>query len=366
MNQSTRTPELDGLRGVAIGSVLLWHYVIDLSRPLEGSFLWWPHRLLSSTWSGVDLFFVLSGFLIGGILEDQRQAVNYFQVFYLRRAYRILPAYLLNLLVFVGFPLMFPALFAGTLFTWRPLPLWSYLTLVQNLLMAAAGELAGWAVTWSLAVEEQFYLLLPVVIRFARPWLVPILLAGVGLAPLFRHLAPNPIAAYVLPIGRCDSLFMGVLLALLMRYRPEWAHRIAGSRLLPSLALAGVALLVIYEPRWAEEPMRGLGMSAFAFAYAILLLCAQVGPHEGLRRALRQRPLCWLGQRAYFVYLAHGTALVALHGLILHAWPKLQTSADGVVTAVSLLATLAAAELSYRLIEEPAMRRGRATSWRHA
>jgi peptidoglycan/LPS O-acetylase OafA/YrhL len=106
---SKRIPELDGLRGVAIGLVLINHYfsdalVVRLPHPL--AILQLPTRL---TWSGVDLFFVLSGFLIGGILLDAKESPNYFKVFYTRRALRILPIYLLLVAVaFLGAHFLLP------------------------------------------------------------------------------------------------------------------------------------------------------------------------------------------------------------------------------------------------------------------
>src|SRR4051812_29644703 len=95
-----RVPELDGLRGVAIGLVILCHYVANAEHRGLGV---WAHRALSGLtfgWSGVDLFFVLSGFLIGGILDDAREAPHYFRAFYLRRVHRILPVYYSWVLLF--------------------------------------------------------------------------------------------------------------------------------------------------------------------------------------------------------------------------------------------------------------------------
>ena len=105
---SSRTPELDGIRGIAILLVLIWHYPINQIRGEHGSVFHLVQQSLGWTWSGVDLFFVLSGFLIGGTLLDNRRASNYFQVFYIRRACRIVPLYFLLLLAFaVPIPLPF-------------------------------------------------------------------------------------------------------------------------------------------------------------------------------------------------------------------------------------------------------------------
>src|SRR6266403_3265722 len=99
LNLSGRVPELDGIRGIAIGMVLIAHFFLVVSRP--GSPLAYALVPLRLDWSGVDLFFVLSGFLIGGILLDARESPKYFQVFYMRRVHRILSIYYLWVSLFV-------------------------------------------------------------------------------------------------------------------------------------------------------------------------------------------------------------------------------------------------------------------------
>src|SRR6266446_4286628 len=94
---SLRVPELDGLRGIAILLVIVWHYAVELFAREPGSTAAYGLAVLRLSWSGVDLFFVLSGFLIGGILIDNRGARNYFRVFYFRRVCRIVPLYYLCL-----------------------------------------------------------------------------------------------------------------------------------------------------------------------------------------------------------------------------------------------------------------------------
>src|SRR5437764_9673224 len=130
LDSSKRIKELDGLRGIAILLVLLCHSTFELhpsSKVL--SYLTSAGRL---TWSGVDLFFVLSGFLIGGILLDARHSARYFQTFYLRRAYRILPLYGVLVLAQVVTRLSFlPGWIAQS--ATDPVPLWSYLTFTQNI-----------------------------------------------------------------------------------------------------------------------------------------------------------------------------------------------------------------------------------------
>src|SRR6476619_3815817 len=138
MELSKRIPQLDGIRGLAILQVLLWHYVAILPSHSRTVLSYLQH-LLCLTWSGVDLFFVLSGFLIGGILLDHRDAPNYFSVFYRRRICRIFPLYYALFLAFVLLRNRLPIGAAnGWLFD-RPLPLWSYATFTQNFLMSKLG-----------------------------------------------------------------------------------------------------------------------------------------------------------------------------------------------------------------------------------
>jgi peptidoglycan/LPS O-acetylase OafA/YrhL len=137
-----RMPELDGLRGVAILLVVFFHYFVQHVQTRPGSLSAYAQKYFSICWLGVDIFFVLSGFLVGGILMDQRQTTNYFRVFYLRRIMRIVPPYLLFLATLVlslawwnhSHPAGMRWLMAD------PFPLWSFMLYVQNFLMAAAGK----------------------------------------------------------------------------------------------------------------------------------------------------------------------------------------------------------------------------------
>jgi peptidoglycan/LPS O-acetylase OafA/YrhL len=186
MKLTGRIPELDGIRGTAIALVLFHHLFIFPLVP--GSFLSRFVIPLRLSWTGVDLFFVLSGFLIGGILLDARKAPNYFQVFYSRRFFRILPIYAAMLLIIPAL-----AMVAGVLhlenYRWlggNPLPWYSYWTFTQNFWMARTNVsgLMILVITWSLAIEEQFYLTLPVLIRFLnKKSLMAVVVSGILLAP---------------------------------------------------------------------------------------------------------------------------------------------------------------------------------------
>src|SRR5260370_10622164 len=182
-----RVPELDGVRGIAIAMVLAHHYfLLPIRAPLATlpSYFQAAGRL---AWSGVDLFFVLSGFLLGGILLGACESSNYFRVFYVRRFLRIVPIYFICLSAGVLLTFFFYRGLAPRL-SWmfeRPITLTPYFVFLQNLWMAKRTTygMFGLGVTWSLAIEEQFYLTLPLLIRICRSHtsLVIAVLAGVGM-----------------------------------------------------------------------------------------------------------------------------------------------------------------------------------------
>src|SRR5262249_37984358 len=179
-NWGSRIPELDGLRGIAIILVLLRHSIFGPETSSRvGSVFVAAGQL---TWSGVDLFFVLSGFLIGGILLDARNSPRYFRTFYARRFFRIFPLYFvvtgLFLLRHLPFRMQTSALGDVSALT---IPWWSYVTLTQNFWMVQLGWYGPlfMSVTWSLAVEEQFYLTVPCLIRKVSIRRLPIVLGAI-------------------------------------------------------------------------------------------------------------------------------------------------------------------------------------------
>jgi peptidoglycan/LPS O-acetylase OafA/YrhL len=140
--KAQRVLALDGLRGVAIFSVLIWHYVVGQLHPVPGTLPAYGLRVLGFTWGGVDLFFALSGFLVGGVLIDGRGRPGALRRFLIRRGSRIVPIYLVSLAIFFALSAII-ATAPGSGFAWlldKPMPWWSYLFLVQNFSMAAAHE----------------------------------------------------------------------------------------------------------------------------------------------------------------------------------------------------------------------------------
>ena len=376
---SVRIPALDGLRGIAILLVLLRHAVFGVSsvQGIEShsrlAFLLLTAGQLS--WSGVDLFFVLSGFLIGGILLDARPSPRYFQTFYIRRAYRILPLYFL----IIGLSLL-PHLLVqfsparAARMSPLPLPWWSYTTFTQNFWMAHRGVFgpSGIGITWSLAIEEQFYLTIPLLIRKVRPRnLLIVLLTIIGCAPWLRVLLHSSmaypgLANYVLMPTRADALCLGVLAALLVRNPSFWNWLQSNRPFLwsaTSFLFLGLAYMTWQGYDALSFPMTTWGFSWLAAFYTCILLIAVSPSAHRARRILENQSLMQLGTLAYCSYLVHVAIMNALrHPLKVH-FPQFPVAAWLVGGIVGIALSLAVAALSYKYFEKPLLRRGHQYSY---
>jgi len=352
----SRVPELDGLRGLAILTVLVYHYFAIPWRPPPGPTWAWTSKVLLLGWSGVDLFFVLSGFLIGGILLDARKSPGYFRVFYLRRACRILPIYALTLGAVASVPML-----RGGVFPW-----WTYATFTQNVAMARAGAFGavGLAVTWSLAIEEQFYLTLPPLIRWLSPTRVVLLGIGTILAaPALRallYLGGWTMAPYFLMPCRADALMIGVVAAWSVRAPTVRAGLVQFRHGLTAAAVigaVGAALLARWRPGFTSFRMITFGYSWLGLWYGVVLLIAVTNPDHLISRALRLRPLRALGSIAYGVYLIHLIALVVCT-TIMSTWLRSLPLRTVGSTTLALGVTLLLAQCSWTWFERPIVRHG--------
>jgi peptidoglycan/LPS O-acetylase OafA/YrhL len=372
-----RIPELDGVRGIAILLVVTWHYwiaqVINHQPPgVAGAVV----RSLYLTWSGVDLFFVLSGFLIGGILLDNREAPHYFKAFYARRVCRIFPLYFLCLGLFAALYLLCSPLGGNPGLAWllaRPMPAWSYLTFTQNLVMAARGDLGCrfLSITWSLGVEEQFYLLLPFVIRFLpRRWLPAAFAAMAAVGPALRFAMDQraEVPRFTIMPCRLDSLMLGVLCAWLLRHEASrrWLTRHLGLLYAAFALLAGGKILLYFRPRLLPAVnLYPLRYSWLAAVYAVFLLLAVVegtaggGPVAWLTRS---RALRRVGALAYCLYMVHQAVFGLAYGL-LHREPGVPGASDVAVIFGALLVSLGLAAVSWRWFEKPILALGHRVSY---
>ena len=362
-----RIPELDGIRGLAILLVLVWHYVAG---PAEGMApdSWQSYALatLRLTWSGVDLFFVLSGFLIGGILYDVKDSSNYYRTFYSRRIYRIFPLYFISIALFIT-----GLYFAGpdspgplrAIFN-REVPVWTYPLFLQNFSMTSQQTWGSiWmVVTWSLAVEEQFYFLLPLAVRnLSYKGIIWMAATSIVCAPLFRLILRMSVSVaasgdpdlglYTLLPSRADALGFGVLIALACRRKSAWEWLTSHRRhLYLAFLFFGCGFALLHKYQWG---IKVFGFTWIAAFYAVLLLLTLVDPGRLITRWFRGKILVTFGTVAYAVYILHHGLNALLHFAILgkrpgnNDWPSLS------VTVLSFTIVMLLSALSWRLIEKP-------------
>jgi len=299
-----KIPQLDAIRGIAI-LVVVVHNLHGLDFP--------PLSLVTNYgWMGVDLFFVLSGFLITGILLDTKPSEHYFRNFYARRGLRIWPLYYAVLLfMFVVVPLLRPQ--DSTELFQRSSPWWSYPLFLQNFLVTAPALAVGpLGVSWSLAVEELFYLVWPFFVRYLPAkrlqilaWVVLLGSPALRLDFLARHWI-----VYSNPFCRLDGLMAGALLAMLVRksgFAPGWLLKPAWIVFLVAVPLA--IATAAHGVMWLTFSMAAVASAAFVY----------LGLFEAnawFRALVTNRFLIFTGTISYALYLLHkipDDALKRLH-----------------------------------------------------
>jgi peptidoglycan/LPS O-acetylase OafA/YrhL len=370
LTSKVRLPQLDGIRGLAILLVLIWHYVV---LPLENSSshsLRFVGRFGIETWTGVDLFFVLSGFLIGGILIDMKGQAGYFRTFYTRRVFRILPMYFL---LFGAFSLwqwlsQMTSKHGGT-----AMPQFVYATFTQNFWLMHHPWDAWMGHTWSLAVEEQFYLTLPFVV-----WVLPgpkLWKATVGIVLgtlLFRSLMylryyPDwSVVAYASLFCRADALMLGVLGAILVR-SPRWFPEIKRRRNVLFLAVATcvLACFIVTAKGWGmmTRPISTLGYTLIAASYLLLILGAILS--DGLlKRMFCMRWLRGLGTISYGLYMVHPAVLILVYSNFGYEQPRINRALDVIPMFLAVALSVGVAYLSWNYFESKLLRFGHRVSSR--
>ncbi len=346
---------LDGLRGIAILLVILFHYINSSALGVFG-------RLCRTGWVGVDLFFVLSGFLITGILFEAQHKEGYLRNFYARRLLRLFPAYF----VFVGLVLLL-AHGPGE-YPWRITA--PYLLFGANIVYIFAPDLRYMGPTtvghlWSLALEEQFYLLWPwlVALLATRRKILTTCLAGICGSLCLRLLLANaplpPRTLYAELPTRADALLMGAAIAMLVR-DPRFDLR----RSIGYIRTAGIIAAIAFW--WMGHrigfsfdrvPVKTWGFSCTAVGAAAAVLLAMT---EGTwtNRLCSTRVLQFFGKYSYGIYLIHLAPNRQywqfqdwLHNYIPQLWLASIVGFLAMLGAVTLTAML-----SYNLIEQPFLR----------
>jgi peptidoglycan/LPS O-acetylase OafA/YrhL len=352
-------PELDTLRGLAILMVILYHglyWQVDLPR-YHGVL----RLFLTGMWAGrlgVNLFFVLSGFLITGILIESRDRSDYYRRFYVRRALRILPAYLVIL-----------AILAAT--RYAPISFILLSLVYLSNLTPLFGIPIAYPVLWSLAVEEHFYFLWPTLVRHTRNKSLMISCAAVILAtPVFRLLsyfiaAKSGLVSFVIndyTWNSLDGLASGAMLSVVLR-----EYKLKRKTLLKvSLFLLGIAILMVAGgiPLGIMSRQRPLGMALqvvpFHFAFSALLCISLLLGSSAWKAAVTWKSLQILGRISYGLYLVHLLIFDFYTHLIAAFWK------DGANTShflplitrlvVCAAASIGIAYLSREYFEEPFLR----------
>ena len=348
-----RAPGLDGLRGLAVLAVLAFHEKVSA---LPGGFL------------GVDVFFVISGFLITDILATPWELGGRLDLrqFWLRRARRLLPCLVLVLVTVTAavavvdpdeLPALRPGLLAALTYTsnwWQALQHQSYFTVF--------GPPPPLQHLWSLAIEEQFYLFWPVVLtvilclfrrRRVRAAAACVVAAASALAMATGYLAgEDPSRLYYGTDTHATALLAGSALALCCPLRRLTGASLTQARRLDLAGLAGVSILVL-----AMGHLSGtgralyLGGMAVAAAAAATVVAAAAAPGT-LARMIGWAPLRWVGVRSYGIYLWHWPVIA-----LVTARDASQTSTVGVRLAETA-AAIGLAALSWRWVEEPIIRNG--------
>jgi peptidoglycan/LPS O-acetylase OafA/YrhL len=337
-----RIRELDGLRGVAVLAVMGGHYLS-----------WLPALGTRNGWLGVDLFFVLSGFLITSILLQTRQREHYFTTFYARRALRILPPYLLAIAVYLAASVI--AGRPGTLGLWM-----QYIFYYTSLQVGQPAQLdyavilpvrLGLVVLWSLSVEEIYYTVWAPVVRYAsQKMLVAILAAMVVAAPLLRWTLHTPSypESYTF-YCRMDALAFGSIVALLMRARcsnplawQRWDMYFTGAMIV--VTVAAILLWAYLRGDRSRLLLSTVGLTLADASFALITFAAlrNQGGSQGWLRVLRASWLGSIGMVSYSLYLFH-YPLRYVVGQWVATWGLSRHGAAIVQVLLSILASLAVA-----------------------
>ena len=360
-------PALDGVRGLAILLVMFHHFTIV--EPVSGA-----SRVLASAGAmgryGVDLFFVLSGCLITGILLDSREAAHYFRTFYTRRVLRIFPLYYtLVAVTFLLVPAATRLLSADTSRTVRAFVSpgdWPwFVAFCSNVLLAIRDRYTNGLLdaSWSLAIEEHFYLVWPTVVllvvglRRLRHVAVAVLIAALLLRIAAWSAGWSRLQIYAVTFTRMDALAFGAIVAIWMRSPPDrWTRHLAHARYYaPALAAVIVALWLSGQMEYTATVMNTIGytlVGALGMQLVVLAVPSTRGPL--VERVFSNGAMRFFGKYSYGLYMFQ----LPVKGALILFWfdkARMTSSPIGWQAAFYALAcglTMIAALVSWHLLEK--------------
>jgi len=363
---STTTPAnykllgLDHLRAIAISFVFIYHYGGMFAHPN------WIHTIGTFGWTGVDLFFVLSGYLISSqlFLKIAKEKTISFRVFFIKRFFRIIPAYLTVVALYFLFPFLREK--EGLA------PLWKYLTFTQNLALDVRTQ-GTFSHAWSLCIEEQFYLFLPLILillvsikGIKKGYVLLLLLFIVGfLARLYSwNVLVSPFVAddnfwvywhkwiYYPTNCRLDGLLTGVSIAAIFQFRPKIKNTIIqyGNQLLLAglVVLTGAYFLCINQSSFNATIF---GFPLVSLGYGLMILGA-ISPTSFLYK-FDSRVTANIASLSFALYLTHK---IVIH-ITQEQFSKLNIDKDsGLMFLICIATSLLGALIMNRLIEKPFLR----------
>lgn len=351
---------LEGIRGYAFLAVFFAHYFLPWTLRNQHDFVFGTWTVLRAiAYFAVPIFFVLSGYLIGGILYDTRQREGYFKVFYLRRALRVLPIYYLALIVIACVDVQFRFHLDHRF--------WAHFFYIQNLLPNMPKfwfeSPVAMAHLWSLAVEEQFYLLWPLVVWLfpQRRRLMVVVSVLIGVCWALRLAAPllswTPFQMFYLTPTRADAIMFGVLLSLLRG--SSFLEKV--KPLAKWFALAGVLVVAVRAGMgygWADDYVGTEIVLPLLNLTALATIMAVIEQGSWLNRVCSKTWICWIGSRSYSLYIIHYMFYQWYRNtLLLGLSNHMRRSVAVLIGALIVLAlTFVLSMLSYRYLEAPAMR----------
>lgn len=355
-----RIMELDGLRGIAILLVISFHYInnqlVNSLSPI-GKLL---AKATSFGWVGVDLFFVLSGFLIGSVLMRTKESNNFFSTFYLRRFLRIIPNYYLLLVLFIIVQLL-PYFSSNYMITGnQAIPLSSYFIMIHNFYIAYENNMGVGALSilWSIGIEEQFYLIFPFIVQYLKekPLLFALVVFIIG-ASFVRLYYNNWIPRYVLLPARMDSISLGVLVAYFHRYLDFESFIKKNISYLILFLIFDVVICAGGYALYGDLGVIKHTLFAIAFTIALILALVKVPFYAAM---LRNKLLCWIGTISYSLYLFHYFILILFQDFNGHEnGVVINNQQDVMVTLLALACSFFIGWAIFKLLETPFVKWGK-------